>query len=651
MTVRHLRLAAAAVVAVGVVAGAVAVASAQSSSFLLLRGVNSIDATTTKMDFVWTGDQAALADLKITANGKDASHDAPVALSKLKPAPRIRVAMVFDTGPAMDSSGALVAAKDQAKQMARNAAADGVEIAIYRAGDKGEQVQNYTSDEGRLLAGIDRLVPSQGTALWSALQQAGGSLTNSPEYQANVLVMAGDPDATGTATPADARGAVLNAGAAVFATEFTGQGYDPAQLDQIVAAAGGRALASTDPKNIGPLVDQNQRVVTEQQYQVEFDATTVGLDAGQVADLTLSVGGQTATASIVLGGEVKGNQALNPTFVEGAGGIGFLQSWLGLLLTVLVALVAVALLAYAFTLIILPDETLSQTLQPYAEGYSEDGDELGEGDSSLAKSAIIQRAVEITEQVADSQGYLGRTEAALERANLPLRAGEALFFYITMVVLVTVIFLALLRNLVGGIVFGAIAAIIPVIVVNFLASRRRRTFMTQLPDTLSLLSGTLRAGYSLMQGVEAVAQEVPEPMGLELRRVVTEARLGRPLEEALEGTAERMDSADFAWVVMAIRIQREVGGNLAELLLTVAETMTARERLRRDVRTLTAEGRMSAIVLGLLPVGLGIIMYIINPQYMGKLFQTTLGLIMLGVAVVSMAIGFFWMKKIIDIEI
>ena len=138
---------------------------------------------------------------------------------------------------------------------------------------------------------------------------------------------------------------------------------------------------------------------------------------------------------------------------------------------------------------------------------------------------------------------------------------------------------------------------------NFLASRRKKKFTAQLPDTLQLLSGTLRAGYSMMQGVEAVSQEIDDPMGRELRRVVTEARLGRPLEESLDSSAERMASADFAWAVMAIRIQREVGGNLSELLMTVADTMTQRERLRRDISALTAEGRISAIVLAILPVG------------------------------------------------
>jgi len=263
----------------------------------------------------------------------------------------------------------------------------------------------------------------------------------------------------------------------------------------------------------------------------------------------------------------------------------------------------------------------------------------------------VQRAVEITEQVAQDRGVLVKVEHSLERANLPLRAGEALFFYVVVVVVLTLLALILSGNLIIGLIVGLFAALTPVATVNFLAGRRRKQFMSLLPDTLSLLSGTLRAGYSLMQGVEAVSQEVAEPMGQELRRVVTEARLGRPLEEALDGVSERMASPDFAWAVMAIRIQREVGGNLAELLLTVADTMVQRERLRRDVQALTAEGRVSAMVLGILPIGLGAVMFVMNPDYAGKLISDGLGNVLLGLAVVSMLIGFAWMKKIINIEI
>jgi tight adherence protein B len=132
---------------------------------------------------------------------------------------------------------------------------------------------------------------------------------------------------------------------------------------------------------------------------------------------------------------------------------------------------------------------------------------------------------------------------------------------------------------------------------------------------------------------------------------MAEARLGRPLEEALDNAAERMKSEDFSWAVMAIRIQREVGGNLAELLMTVSETMTQRERLRRDVAALTAEGRMSAIVLGILPPGLALVMYVMNPTYIGRLTQDSIGMILLCSGVVMMLIGFAWMRKIINIEI
>jgi tight adherence protein B len=225
------------------------------------------------------------------------------------------------------------------------------------------------------------------------------------------------------------------------------------------------------------------------------------------------------------------------------------------------ALVAAAGFAYALTSLFVKDD-LSDVLQPYADPYGGGGGD-DEESSALGSSAIMKRAVELTEQVAENQGFLTRAEGALERANLPLRAGEALFLYVIVVVVLTMIGLFLTRNMIGGILFGVAGALVPPAVVNMLAKRRRKAFMTQLPDTLSLLSGTLRAGYSLMQGVEAVSQEVDDPMGIELRRVVTEARLGRPLEESLEASADRMDSPDFAWAVMAIRIQREVGGNLA----------------------------------------------------------------------------------------
>ena len=258
--------------------------------------------------------------------------------------------------------------------------------------------------------------------------------------------------------------------------------------------------------------------------------------------------------------------------------------------------------AYAIAMLFQKDQSgLNYVLQPYADPYAgqlPDDEEEG----GFAKSLFMKRAVEFTENLAERQGTLERTEALLERADMPLRAGEAMTAYAGIILAGFVLGFIISGNLIGAAIVMVAAALLSPAVVRFLAGRRKKAFLSQLPDTLQLLSSTLKAGYSFMQGVEAVSQEVEDPMGSELRRVVTEAQVGRPLEEALDASAERMESADFSWAVMAVQIQREVGGNLSELLLTVAETMTARERLRRDVAALTAEGKMSAIVLGALPI-------------------------------------------------
>ena len=152
-----------------------------------------------------------------------------------------------------------------------------------------------------------------------------------------------------------------------------------------------------------------------------------------------------------------------------------------------------------------------------------------------------------------------------------------------------------------GIIFIAIGAVVPWMFLGIKRSRRRKAFGRSLPDTLQLMSGSLTAGLSLAQSIDTIVNEGTEPIASEFRRVLVETRLGVSLETAMEGVAERYDSKDFAWVVMAINIQRKVGGNLAELLDTVANTIREREYMRRQVSALAAEGKLSAFVLGGLP--------------------------------------------------
>jgi tight adherence protein B len=214
--------------------------------------------------------------------------------------------------------------------------------------------------------------------------------------------------------------------------------------------------------------------------------------------------------------------------------------------------------------------------------------------------------------------------------------------------------LALLLS--GGAIFPTVLGILlglglPWGYLLFKESRRTSAFLAQLPDTLQLTAGSLSAGYSMAQAMDTVVREDQQPMAGELNRALVEARLGVPLEDALEGIAERMKSKDFAWVVMAIRIQREVGGNLAELLTTVSGTLRERERLRRQVQVLSAEGRLSAWILGLLPIVFASYLALVRPAYLKPLVDEAMGWFLLIVGAALLVVGALWLRKAVKVEV
>jgi tight adherence protein B len=282
-------------------------------------------------------------------------------------------------------------------------------------------------------------------------------------------------------------------------------------------------------------------------------------------------------------------------------------------------------------------------------------DEYGEDtlvprDQALAETAVLQRMVGITGRLAERAGLLTRTEDALEQADLPLRPPEALFFYFAGLVVIGLLGLLVLP-IPLALILAAIAAVIPIMLLHRRRKQRLREFQAQLPATLNLLSGSMRAGFSFAQGLESVANEATQPTRRELQRVFTESRLGRPVEDALEDSANRMASVDLMWAVMAIRIQREVGGNLAELLDTVSDTMTQRERLRLEIKSLTAEARFSGWILGLFPIVFAGVLYLVQPDYMSVLFQEAIGIMAIIASAVMTFVGFIWLRKILQIEV
>jgi tight adherence protein B len=232
-----------------------------------------------------------------------------------------------------------------------------------------------------------------------------------------------------------------------------------------------------------------------------------------------------------------------------------------------------------------------------------------------------------------------------------MRPAEVIFGYAVLAVVMPLISLLVLRSTKFTILSLILFVVLPPQALKFAVKRRRKRFVKQLPDGLTTLAGSLRAGRSLGQALEALSREMPAPMGRELRKVVAEVRLGRPLSAALDDAVARVGSPDFRWAVLAIQIQADVGGNLAELLGQVAETMRARSRLQGEVKALTAEGRASAGMLVIMPPALGVVMYTVNPAYMSPLVTSSGGHIMLGISAVMMFLGFLWMKKIVTIDV
>lgn len=270
----------------------------------------------------------------------------------------------------------------------------------------------------------------------------------------------------------------------------------------------------------------------------------------------------------------------------------------------------------------------------------------------LAGGAVARRAVRLAHGVVARRGLGAFLDARLEAAGLPLRADEWLVVHVTAAVGV-----ALTAQLVGagspvmalaGLLVGVAA---PCMVLGRAARRRHDAFVAQLPDTLQLVASGLQAGHSLPQALSAVVREAGRPVSDEFGRAMVDARLGRPVEDALEEVARRTGSRDFAWVVLAIRIQREVGGNLAEVLLTVAATVRERDRLRRQVHALSAEGRLSGWVLVALPVGMMLFLSVAQPEYVQPLVATPLGHLMLVGAVVLCAAGAFWISRVVAVKV
>jgi len=261
------------------------------------------------------------------------------------------------------------------------------------------------------------------------------------------------------------------------------------------------------------------------------------------------------------------------------------------------------------------------------------------------------RLVKGLDQAITRRGFGENIARELARADLKLTVSEYIAFNFISIIICGLIAFALYRSPIMGVAGAVVGLYLPRFYVRQRQQRRLNAFNEQLGDAINLLSNSLRSGYSLLQAMETVAKELPPPISVEFSRVVQEVGLGLSIQQALNNMLRRIRSDDLELIITAINIQHEVGGNLAEILDNISYTIRERVRIKGEIRVLTAQQRLTAYIIGFLPLGLGLFLHLINPEYIGSMFQEPCGWIMLGTGFFMMVTGFMIMRRITSIEV
>ncbi len=584
-----------------------------------------------------------LAGVTATVNGTDYPAEA-VRITDGASFVRRTTILAIDTSNSMADDGKFDAAKLAATTFL-DSVPDDVEVGIVSFDSAVRTRLDPTTDRDEARDVIDGLTLSSRTLLYDGVLAAVDAAGD--DGQRSVLLLSDGADTSDTPI-AEVTAAIEDSGVLVdvVSLEQTGKALDA--LDTIAGDDG--ELISADSGDLAGVFSDRADVLARQVgVSITVPPGTRAQDLTISVTLPSSVGDVVADSTVLaLDGEpaptdtlgaIPDNTARSVTprtpdwlIYAGVGTFG-----LGLLVG---------------GLMLVPARPVPMSAEARVSTYT-----AGVGGPSLVKT---DNEPDLTQQAADvvagvlkhSEGLDVRIAKRLEAAGSNLTSSEWLLAHAGAFVGITVVgLLAGQGSLVVGIVFMVIGVVAPWMYLGFRASRRRKAFDSMLPETLQLMSGSLSAGLSLMQSVDTIVREGTDPVASEFKRVLVETRIGVQLEDALEGVADRFDSRDFRWVVMAIRIQRQVGGNLAELLNTVAETMREREYMRRQVAALSAEGKLSAIVLGALPPFFMLYLLLAQPDYIEPLFTTSRGLIMIVGATLWLGIGVFWMSKLVKVEV
>ncbi len=544
---------------------------------------------------------------------------------------------------AIDTSGSMRDSIDRA----RAAAADfvrslrsGSEVAIVTFGDRPSVVTDFTADVGSILDSIASISvdPTADTALYDGVTRANRLASRGPgNVPTSIVVLADGENSAGTGAPDEVLSQLADSGVPVWAVALQTSESDRATLAAL-AGDDSRVLSAADVDDLQGIYvtlasDLSRQYVLRYDSQAEGE-TTIGLDldyasvsaaTSVTAPIDASLRPDTQEPVRVVSPDPY-TVRVPPLGTSTAYAVG-----LGALLA------AAALVVWVMA------------LRPAEVGGRRRLSSLVATNQRPRLSAAAEWVATRADQELRGRRVGVTIDHALESAGIDMRTGEFVVGVLS-IAIVTYALGFIVANAAIGVLLALLVPLAARFVLSFLRDRRQAAFAEQFIDVLQLLAGSLRAGYGLLQGIDAVARDAQEPASSEFRRILIEHRLGRDLTEAMDNCAARMGNDDFAWVVQAIGIHRDVGGDLARVLDNIVGTVRERAAMQRQVRALSAEGRLSARVLAALPLLVVLAISFLDPGYFDPLISQPIGWALIGLAVTMLVIGSLVVRRMVRMQ-
>jgi len=576
-------------------------------------------------------------DLQVFENGAPVP---PGNVQMVDPGAPAAIALVIDTSNSMQGTKL-----DDAISAAHgfvSAQKNGNLLGVYGFDSTAYPAARLSPDRTEIDTAISQLGTggAPGTALYGAVKLASADLQTAPAQRRVMILITDGSSQSDTATLDEAIAAAKQAGVLVYTVGIATSGSAQTALNQIASDTGGTATSVTDSSALAGIYGTIESELGNS-YTYLYQSMVA---PGAPMVLKLSAPGL---------GDAREVLKAPGTFVaptKSGGGLKLPTGASGRIL--MAALVGFfVLMAMILVMAARPDVILQKRIAPYTDNKkSVVVDSDGEA-TAASRISLLHQLFISTERIIGSMNFWKRMSANLEQADLPLRTAELFYIQIGTAILFGFITAFILghRGLIGlaALILGGM---VPAIYVRLKAKKRLTLFESQLPETLITMAASLKAGHAFNQSVSSVVREGADPTAKEFSRVLAEIQLGANSEQALQAMADRMKSYNFGFVVMAVNIQRTVGGSLADILDMVSDTVRQRQQFERKVKALTAQGRMSAYVLIAMPFLMGLAIFALNPTYMSVLFTTTIGKVMIAGSLVMMGIGSMIIKKIVSFK-